>query len=194
MFKKVLKQINNGLLENLSQRTLKGMLVVSIALIMLSAPVIIHLLSASNYPGELERTQLGFDAEYIRKCLGSLEGDEISLFILGNLVDYAFMFSYGCLFLSSSLLLSRRLDQGSLGQRSGLIVSFLGVIAAVSDGFENVFILSMALDPLGFPDWFAFTHSLFAHIKFKLMYFSSLWIALAFIYVLSRKVINVEIF
>jgi hypothetical protein len=166
------------------------MLVGSIALIILSAIMVINLLSASNYPGELEHTQLGFDAEYIRDCLTSMGGEEISLFIRGNIVDYIFMVSYGGLFFSSSLLLSRRLNHGSLIQKSGIIVSLLGLLAAISDGFENIFILKMAINPWGFPGWYAFPHSLFAHIKYKLMYVSGMWIALVFLYVVFRRIIR----
>jgi len=82
------------------------------------------------------------------------------------------------------------MEEGSIGQKTGFIVSILGVIAAVSDGIENVFIILMASDPLGFPGWLAIPHSLFAHIKFKLMYLSFLWIALALVVVVIGKVVK----
>lgn len=62
-----MKMINGGLLETPPQRTLKITLIGSIVLLIVSVPAIINLLEASNYPGELEQTQLGFDSEYIRE-------------------------------------------------------------------------------------------------------------------------------
>jgi hypothetical protein len=190
MLKKLLKLIDGGLLENPPRRSLQKILICSIALLTLSVPAIIHLLKVSNYPGELEHTQLGFDAEYIRECLTSMDKDEISSFMWGNIADYIFMVSYGCLFFSSSLLLARKLEKGSFEQKIGFIISLLGVISAFSDGFENVFILAMAFNPSGFPQWYAIPHSLFAHIKFKLIYLSSLWIALAIVFIVARKVLK----
>ena len=102
MLKEPLKLINGGLLETPSQRSLKKIFIGSLILLILSVPTTLYLLETSNFSGELERTQLGFDAEYIRECLVAMDGDGNSFFIWGNLVDYVFMFSYGCLFFSSS--------------------------------------------------------------------------------------------
>ena len=162
------------------------LLVASIGFLVVSAPTVIYLLELSNYPGELEATQLGFNGEYIRSCFSIMSGADVSFFIMGNLVDYLFMVSYGALLFSSSLIISRRLRQGSLGRKVGYTASILGLLAACCDGLENVFLLSMASNPIDFPSWLAIPHSLFASMKFDLMYVASAWILLALAYVVVR--------
>jgi len=151
---------------------------------------VIYLLQLSNYPGELEATQLGFDGEYIRSCFSDMSGADMSFFIMGNLADYLFMASYGALLFSSSLILSRRLRQGGLGRRVGYAASILGLLAACCDGLENVFLLSMASNPLDFPGWLAIPHSLFANVKFVLMYVAAAWILIALAYVVVRWILK----
>ena len=166
------------------------LLVASIGFLVVSAPTVIYLLELSNYPGELEATQLGFNGEYIRSCFSNMSGADVSFFIMGNLVDYLFMVSYGTLLFSSSLILSRRLRQGSLGRKVGYAASILGLLAACCDGLENVFLLSMASNPIDFPSWLAIPHSLFASMKFDLMYVASAWILLALAYVVVRWILK----
>lgn len=185
-----LGRVYDHLTDALSDRRLWTLLVTSIGLLVISAPTVIYLLTLSNYPGDLEATQLGFDGEYIRFCFSDMSGADVSFFIMGNLVDYLFMVSYGTLLFSSSLILSRRLRQGSLGRKAGYAASILGLLAACCDGLENVFLLSMASNPIDFPSWLAIPHSLFANIKFDLMYIASAWILLALAYVVVRWILK----
>ena len=182
--------VYDHLADATSDRRLRTLLLTSIGLLIVSAPTVIYLLGLSNYPGELEATQLGFDGEYIRSCFGSMSGADMSFFIMGNLADYLFMVSYGALLFSASLILSRRLGKGGLGRKAGYAASILGLLAACCDGLENVFLLSMASDPTGFPGWLAIPHSLFANIKFGLMYVASGWILLALAYVVVRRILK----
>ena len=168
----------NWLTENPSERTLKRSLIAGFLLLVVSAPAIIWLLESSNYPGGLDETQLGFDGEYIRACFSTMSEEELTTFILGNLADYIFMVSYGVVLSCASLLLSRKLNDSRL-IKIGLTISLLGVLAALSDAAENVFIISMAVNPQYFPGWLAIPHSLFAHLKFNCMYITSGWILLA---------------
>jgi hypothetical protein len=115
VIKDKLERVYNHLTDTLSDRRLWTLLVTSIGLLVVSVPAVIYFLELSNYPGDLEATQLGFDGEYIRLCFSNMSGADFSFFIMGNLVDYLFMVSYGALLFSSSLILSRRLREGSLG-------------------------------------------------------------------------------
>jgi len=115
--------------------------------------------------------------------------EEFKMFLYGNLVDYLFLASYGLIFFSASLLLARRFSENSLGRKIGYSVTVLGALAAVSDGFENIFIITMASNPVGFPIWLAIPHSVFASIKFNLMYVSAAWIGIAFCFTLVRRML-----
>ncbi|MCW4014068.1 MAG: hypothetical protein NWF07_13935 [Candidatus Bathyarchaeota archaeon] len=173
-----------------SPRKLKAILVSSIILLVVLAPAVIYILELSGFPGELETTQLGFDAEYIRDCFASMTEQGLSLFILGNLVDYLFIASYGGMFFSGALLIARKHEKNSFNRVIGYGISILGLSAAFSDGLENIFLLSMVSNPIGFASWLAFPHSLFAHIKFKLMYLTAGWIALTLLYLVSAWLLN----
>jgi len=163
--------------ERPAERTLRRTLLLGILLLVITAPATIWVLELSNFPGTLDETQLGFDGEYIRECFSTMTGRDLSYFVLANLVDYLFMVSYAAVLTSAALLLTRRLRHPRL-RRMGLAVSLAGALAALSDAAENVFIISMASDPLSFPGWLAIPHSLFAHLKFNLMYVAAGWIGL----------------
>jgi hypothetical protein len=167
----------NWLKERPAERTLKRTLLLGILLLVITAPATIWVLELSNFPGTLDETQLGFDGEYIRACFSTMTGRDLSYFVLANLVDYLFMVSYAAVLTSAALLLTRRLRVSRL-RGMGLAVSLAGALAALSDAAENVFIISMASDPLSFPGWLAIPHSLFAHLKFNLMYVAAGWIGL----------------
>jgi len=185
-----LGRVYNHLKNTISDRRLWILFVTSIGLLAVSAPTVIYMLKLSNYPGDLKLTQLGFNGEYIRLCFSNMSGADVSFFIMGNLVDYLFRVSYGTLLFSSSLILSRRLRQGSLGRKVGYTASILGLLAACCDGLENVFLLSMASNPIDFPSWLAIPHSLFATVKFDLMYVASAWILIALSYVAVRWILK----
>jgi len=176
--------------EKPSNRKLKIIFIASTILLFASASTVIQLLESSRFPGELEKTQLGFDAEYIRDCFNSMNDQGLSRFILGNLVDYLFMASYGGFFFSIVLLVTRKLNETSISREIGYIISLLGLSAAIGDGLENIFLLSMASNPVSFPAWLAFYHSLFAHIKFKLMYLTAGWITIVSLYLVSAWILN----
>ena len=163
--------------ERPAERTLRRTLLLGILLLVIAAPATIWVLELSNFPGTLDETQLGFDGEYIRACFSTMTGRDLSYFVLANLVDYLFMVSYAAVLTSAALLLTRRLRHPRL-RGMGLAVSLAGALAALSDAAENVFIISMAADPLNFPGWLAIPHSLFAHLKFNLMYVAAGWIGL----------------
>ena len=55
-------------------------------------------LKLSNYPGTLNETQLGFSAEYIKPGFSRMSSEDMSIFIIANIFDYAFMIAYGIFF------------------------------------------------------------------------------------------------
>jgi hypothetical protein len=186
----MLQRLYDSLQRRPSTRALKKLIVICIILLAISSSAVIYVLGLSNFPGTLEKTQLGFDGQYIQSCFSAMNEDDLSLFIVGNLVDYVFMVSYGGLLFGSALILSRQLRSGSTGEKLGHIVSVLGLIAACSDGLENVFLLSMAINPSNFPTWLGVPHSLFAYLKFSLMYISAGWVILTLGYLALRRKIN----
>jgi hypothetical protein len=159
---------------------LRRVALVSFIFLICAATLTIVLLQMSGYAGTMEDTQLGFNAEVIRNYFSLMTPTDLGLFITANLVDYLFMLCYGFFFFSAARLISWNYKIG-LPKRIGLFLAWVGVIAAFLDGIENVFLLSMAVDPVGFASWLAIAHSSFALAKFLFMYVAMAWTVAGFV-------------
>ncbi len=159
---------------------LRRIALASFIFLICAATLVIVLLQMSGYAGTMEDTQLGFNAEVIRNYFSLMSPTDMGLFITANIVDYLFMLCYGLFFFSAARLISWNY-KGGLPKRIGLSLAWAGVIAAVLDGLENVFLLSMAADPVGFAGWFAIAHSSFAFAKFLFMYAAMAWTMVGFV-------------
>ena len=110
-------------------------------------------------------------SEYIKSCFSRMSDEDMSIFIIANILDYAFMIAYGIFFFSLALINSyKKLKEGSIWKKIGYSISIFGITAACCDGIENIFILMMASNPINFPNWWAIAHSCFALAKFIQMY------------------------
>ena len=179
--------ISDFLSERPTEKTTKYLLFFSFPLLIITASAVMYLLKLSNYPGTLNETQLGFNGEYIKSCFSRMSDEDMSIFIIANILDYTFMIAYGTFFFSLALTLTRKLKEGSIWEKIGYSISLFGITAACCDGIENIFILMMASNPINFPNWWAIAHSSFALAKFIQMYAAMGGIILiALVMVLSR--------
>ena len=169
-----------GLEHDQKKKRMRLVVLASFIFLICAATFVIMLLQMSSYAGSLEDTQLGFNAETIRNYFSLMSPANMGLFIAANLADYLFMLCYGIFFFSAATLISWNYKRG-LPRRIGLSLAWVGVLAAVLDGFENVFLLSMAADPVGFASWLAIAHSSFAFAKFLFMYVAMAWTVAGFV-------------
>ena len=161
-------------------RQLRRTTFTSFVFIMVAAVLTIALIQMSGYAGTTEDTQLGFNAEIIRNYFSLMSPGDMDLFIAANLADYFFMLCYGIFFYGAARLISWNYRNG-ITKRIGVSLAWMGVIAAVLDGIENLFLLSMATDPVGFASWLAIAHSSFALAKFLFMYAAMAWTMVGFL-------------
>lgn len=159
---------------------MRRIVLVSFTLLICAATLVIVLLQMSGFAGTMEDTQLGFNAEIIRNYFSLMNPSDMGLFITANLADYLFMSLYGIFFFSAARLISWNYKSG-LPKRIGLSLAWVGVMAAILDGFENVFLLSMATNPVGFASWLAIAHSSFALAKFLFLYAAMAWTMVGFV-------------
>lgn len=162
------------------KQQLRRIAFVSFSFMIVIATLVIVLVQMSGYAGSIDDTQLGFNAEIIRSYFSLMNPTDLGLFITANLTDYLFMLFYGIFFFSAARLISWNYKRG-LPKRIGLSLAWVGVIAAVLDGIENVFLLSMTADPVGFAGWLAIAHSSFALAKFLFMYVAMAWLMVGFV-------------
>jgi hypothetical protein len=162
------------------KQQMRRIVLVSFTLLICAATLVIVLLQMSGFAGTMEDTQLGFNAEIIRNYFSLMNPSDMGLFITANLADYLFMSLYGIFFFSAARLISWNYKSG-LPKRIGLSLAWVGVMAAILDGFENVFLLSMATNPVGFASWLAIAHSSFALAKFLFLYAAMAWTMVGFV-------------
>jgi hypothetical protein len=161
-------------------RQLRSIALASGIAMMVCATFTIVLIQMSGYAGTTEDTQLGFNAEIIRNYFSLMSSTDLGFFITANLADYLFILFYGLFFFSAGRLISWNYKNG-LPRMIGVSLAWVGVIAAVLDGIENVFLLSMTADPVGFASWLAIAHSSFAFAKFLFMYVAMAWTMVGFV-------------
>jgi len=181
--------ISDFLSKRPTEKTTKYLLFFSFPLVIITASTVMYLLKLSNFAGTLNETQLGFNSEYIKSCFSRMSDEDMSIFIIANVFDYAFMVAYGTFFFSLALILTRKLKEGSIWKEIGYSISIFGITGACCDGIENIFLLMMASNPVNFPNWWAIGHSCFALAKFIQMYIAIGGIILmALVIVVSRLI------
>ena len=175
------KKESSEIEDTMGKQRMRRVLLTSVPVMILGAIGVFYFLLISGFTGTLDDTQLGFNAETIKSHFSLMDTESMSLFVLGNLVDYLFMIGYGALFYSCARVLSWNYRTGSIQKKIGSAFAWIGIVAAICDGIENVFLLSMTVDPTGFARWLAIAHSSFALAKFTLMNLSIVWVMGAFI-------------
>lgn len=177
-------------IEDLWNRRMKRIMLVSFAMMLITAMTVIFILESSGFGGTIEEIQLGFDAEIIKSCFLLMSSEGMKFFILGNLVDYLFMIAYGSFFYSSARFLTRNYRTESITKKIGCTFAWIGILAAICDGIENIFLLSMTANPMGFSNWLAIAHSSFAFSKFLFMFSTVIWLMISFILNLIVRVLR----
>ena len=167
-------------MEYAQKRRLRRIALVSFPLMMVGAMLAVILLQMSGYAGSVEDTQLGFNADIIKTYFSTMDSGSMGLFIMGNAADYLFILFYGIFFYSTARLISWNYRDG-LPRRVGVSLAWVGVIAALLDGIENVLLFAMTADPAGFPSWLAIVHSSFATAKFLFLYAAMAWTMAGFV-------------
>ncbi|TFG14213.1 MAG: hypothetical protein EU535_03740 [Promethearchaeota archaeon] len=170
-----------------SPRNTKILLICSLILYIIVAPILNYYFTISNYPVSFFESQLSFSGATIKSHLRTMTSSEIDLYRTAQIIDYLYMLAYGTFWFSLSLYISRKFDAVTAWRKTGYISAIFGVIAACCDATENVFILLMLTDPRGFPDLWAISHSFFALVKFILMGLIFIWVIVAVVTLLIKK-------
>jgi hypothetical protein len=152
-----------------SEKTLKRNLVIAFFFFIVLMMSVNIAFDQSQYPVSFMESQLSFSGETIKSHYETMSADEIQLYIYAQVVDFGYMLAYGSFILILGVYLGRLQKQGSIGRNISYVIGLMGVTAMICDMIENVFILLMAQNPLGFPNWYAIIHSIFASIKFALL-------------------------
>lgn len=156
-----------------TSKTAKILLVLGFILSFSIIPVMQYFSQRSGFPANFISSQLSFNGDIMKSHYSVTN---IDIYRISPLLDYIFMLGYGLILFSASILVARRYDQTSRINKFGYIISIFGIIAACCDGIENIFILTMLIEPLTFPNILAISHSVFALIKWIIIFISIPWI------------------
>ncbi len=167
-----------------NSKRIKQFLIFNLILLIVIYPLITYFFTIS-YPVSFIESQLSFSGQLIKQFNASAN---IELYRIANILDYFFMISYGGIFFSLGIIIARKFNEGTIWMKLSFILVPLAIFAPLCDAIENIFILLMLTDPLGFPDIWAITHSCFALIKYMIMFIGFGWLGIALIkLILIRK-------
>jgi hypothetical protein len=155
-----------------SSKKLKILLIFGLFLCFSVIPVMQFFSTLSGYPADLFTSQLSFSGDLMK---GYYAITNIELYRIAPSLDYIFMLGYGLILFSISLLITRRYNTTPIILNVGFVISLSVILAACCDAIENGFILAMLTDPVGFPDYWAIFHSVFALIKWILLFTIIIW-------------------
>jgi hypothetical protein len=130
--------------------------------------------------------QLSFDGYYLKWQI-YLFTEDLGLYRIAQVMDYGFMLGYGLLIFTSALRVSRGINKDSLPHKIGMYMAVSGIIAAIFDACENLFILLTLMEPFGFPDVLGVIHSCFALVKWILIYTSIITTLVLYFYKKFKK-------
>ncbi|MFW9829907.1 MAG: hypothetical protein ACFFEY_20225 [Candidatus Thorarchaeota archaeon] len=161
------------LFEKPTSRNLKILIIISLILCFTVIPVMQYFTTLSEYPAQIFSSQLSFNGDIMKSYYAITN---IWLYRVAVSLDYIFMVGYGTILFSLSTLIARKFGKSSKVGKISVILAICGVIAACCDGIENIFILAMLSDPIAFPNYWAASHSIFALIKWILLFTGITWI------------------
>ena len=159
--------------EKPSSKTAKIFLLLGFILCIAIIPIMQYFSQRSGFPANFISSQLSFNGDIMKSHYSVTN---INIYRISPILDYIFMLGYGLVLFSASILVARKYNQSSRINKVGYIIAIFGIIAAICDGIENIFILGMLMDPLTFPNILAILHSVFALIKWIIIFISIPWI------------------
>lgn len=124
------------------------------------------LFEETGYPVALITSQMRFSASKLKSDFSVLiDEGTLNDYKLIQYLDLGIMISTAVFFGALTLFSIKRFSHNSDWRKRGYLVALLFPISGLLDAIENVFLLIMLEDPLGFPDWLAYIYSSLALAK-----------------------------
>ncbi len=124
------------------------------------------LFEETGYPVALITSQMRFNASKLKSDFSVLlDEGTLNDYKMIQYLDLGIMISTAVFFGALTLFSIKKFDNNSDWRKRGYIVALLFPISGLLDAIENVFLLIMLEDPLGFPDWLAYIYSSLALAK-----------------------------
>ena len=171
-----------------NQRILKRFLPFTVLLFIGMMFFVNYMFDISNYPVSFFQSQLCFSGPIIKSHFAQMTSSELQMYTYAQYVDYGYMIAYGLLIFCVGIFLGRLFPVTSFFHYASYIIGLAGILAACCDAIEDVFILLMVSNPIGFPDIYAVIHSCFASVKFAILGIFLIWVLLTVFVLIWFKV------
>ncbi|MFQ5976768.1 MAG: hypothetical protein ACE5OZ_01400 [Candidatus Heimdallarchaeota archaeon] len=124
------------------------------------------LFEETGYPVALLTSQMRFNAANLKSDFSVLISEgTLNDYKMIQYLDVGIMVSTAVFFGALTLFSIKGFDKNSDWRKRGYMVALLFPLSGLLDAIENVFLLIMLEDPLGFPDWLAYVYSSLALAK-----------------------------
>ena len=119
--------------------------------------------------------EFAFNSERMDKILDTWGNELIEKELFVTYIDFLFLIAYGTLLASICLILSRSTNNVN-AKNIGMWFVFISYSASIFDLMENVFLIIILSNPSNYPRFAPFIASVFASIKFFLIFIVLLYI------------------
>ncbi len=173
----------------ISKKKLLILLVSFSALLIIIFPIMAHFFKISGDVIPITQSQLSFSGQFLKDQYAIIINSEgLAYYRTAQLLDYGFMISYGGILFCLVCLIGINADLDSFWSKTTNIFATIALGTTIFDALENMVILITLIDPVNFPNIWAIIHSIFALIKYILIYIVIAWIFLGAISNLINKI------
>ncbi len=173
----------------ISKKKLLILLVSFFVLLIIIFTIMIHFFKISGDVIPIVQSQLSFSGQFLKDQYSIIiNSDGLSYYRTAQILDYGFMISYGGIFFCLVCLVGINADPDSFWNKTTKIFAPIAIGTTIFDALENLFILITLTDPTNFPNVLAIIHSIFALIKYILIYIVVAWVFLGIISNMINKI------
>lgn len=137
-------------------------------------------------PYNILHFEFAFDQATAQIILADWQSNSLIPLILYNTyLDFAYIAAYGLALMAANILVTRSLSDRCYNL--GIICALAPLVAGVLDVVENINLITMLNDPVGFPAYAPTIASISAGIKFGLLFLALGFLLLGLVILLIRK-------
>ena len=149
----------------------------------------IHFFKISGDVIPITQSQLSFSGQFLKDQYAIIiNSGGLTYYRTAQILDYGFMISYGGIFFCLVCLVGSKVELDSFWRKTTNIFAGFAIGIIVFDALENLFILITLTNPTNFPNVLAIIHSIFALVKYVLLYLVIAWVFLGSISNIINKI------
>ncbi len=135
------------------------------------------------------QSQLSFSGQFLKDQYAIIiNSGGLTYYRTAQILDYGFMISYGGIFFCLVCLIGINAGPDSFWNKTTKIFAAIAIGTTIFDALENLLILITLTNPTNFHNALAIIHSIFALVKYILIYLVIAWVFLGLISNITNKI------